>query len=63
MKKVYSFQIHNLVSNGIEVLVLDMAKKEIFTANDAAYSKVLSIIKDDDKNYIFWTEADYEESY
>lgn len=62
MKKVYAFQIEKLVSKGIEVFVLDMAQKEIFTANNAMYSLVLKVINDDDKKYFVWTDTDYEES-
>ena len=62
MKKVYAFQIEKLVSEGIEVSVLDMANREIFKANYAIYSKVLKVINDNDKNYFVWIEGDYEES-
>ena len=62
MEKVYAFQIEKLVREGIEVFVLDMAQKEIFTANNALFSQVAKVIADDDKNYFAWIEDDYEES-
>lgn len=61
MKRVYAFEIEKLVSKGIDVFVLDMKNGEVFTANNAEYGKVISIINDHN-DYFFWTKVDYEES-
>ena len=61
MRRVYAFQIEDIVRKGIDVFVLDMKNGEVFTANNAEYSKVISIINDNN-DYFFWTKVDYEES-
>ena len=61
MRRVYAFQIEEIVRKGIDVFVLDMKNGEVFTANNAEYSKVISIINDHN-DYFFWTKVDYEES-
>ena len=61
MRRVYAFQIEEIVRKGIDVFVLDMKNGEVFTANNAEYSKVISIINDNN-DYFFWTKVDYEES-
>ena len=61
MRRVYAFQIEDIVRKGIDVFVLDMKNGEVFTANNAEYSKVISIINDNN-DYFFWTKVDYDES-
>ena len=61
MRRVYAFQIEDIVRKGIDVFVLDMKNGEVFTANNAEYSKVISIINDPN-DYFFLTKVDYEES-